>query len=57
MFSGNVFAAKERQLAEKWTSPRPPRNGYSGASPRLLRPARLRYCAEVIIGVRLVNST
>ena len=25
MFSGNVFAAKEHQLAEKWTSPRPPR--------------------------------
>ncbi len=25
MFSGNVFAAKKHQLAEKWTSPRPPR--------------------------------
>ncbi len=25
MFSGNVFAVKEHQLAEKWTSPRPAR--------------------------------
>ncbi len=28
MFSANVFVAKMRAMAEKWTSPRPPVNGY-----------------------------